>query len=212
MGVIASYSTAWKKSHAAGIFFSFFRAERGAVACLPARLIGENPGHGPDAPAEPMRGAKPWTMNNAQTNPENVAPMVVVKGGANGVAQQVHIGQHCLTVDEPVNLGGQNSGPSPYELLLSALGACTSMTVTMYAGRKGWPLEGVTVNLRHEKRKGAAPGERLDIIEREIILIGDLSVEQRERLLDVAQRCPVHKTLLSAATRVKEGRFGQTVF
>lgn len=165
-----------------------------------------------DAPAATARGAKPWEMNNAHIKPENVAPMVVVQGGANGFAQQAHVGQHCLTVDEPVNLGGQNSGPSPYELLLSALGACTSMTVTMYAGRKGWPLEGVTVNLRHEKRKGAGPGERFDIIEREVILMGDLSLEQRERLLEVAERCPVHKTLLSASTRIENGSFGHTDF
>lgn len=138
--------------------------------------------------------------------------MVVVHGSAASFAQQVHIGPHCLTVDEPLEVGGQNSGPTPYELLLSALGACTSMTVTMYAVRKGWPLEGVTVNLRHGKGQGAMKEGRIDIIEREIILVGELSPEQRERLLDIAERCPVHKTLLSHATLVQNTFFAEDNF
>jgi putative redox protein len=108
-----------------------------------------------------------------------------------------------MGADEPVDAGGEASGPDPYALLLSALGACTSMTLLLYARRKQWPLEAVRVVLRHDKIHAADCAEcetktgRVDRIEREIRLSGELTQEQRERLLEIADRCPVHRTLTS---------------
>ena len=128
---------------------------------------------------------------------------VIVRGDATGLAQEIETGRHRLVADEPVEAGGTDTGPSPYELLLAALGACTAMTLSMYARRKQWPLERVTVRLRHDKihAKDCAECETkegmLDRIEREISLAGPLDAEQRERLLAIANRCPVHRTLVS---------------
>ena len=110
---------------------------------------------------------------------------------------------HRLTADEPVKAGGTDTGPSPYDLLCAALGACTSMTLALYAGRKQWPLESVTVRLRHAKIHAAdcqsceTKVGMLDRIERDVELGGTLSAEQRARLLEIADRCPVHRTLTS---------------
>jgi uncharacterized OsmC-like protein len=135
---------------------------------------------------------------------ENVhEPGVVVTGSASGFAQEIHVGSHRLTADEPVAVGGTDTGPSPYELLLAALGSCTSMTVAMYARRKGWPLERVTVSLRHSKIHASDCAECetregvLDRIERDIQFTGSLTTEQRSRLLEIANKCPVHRTLTS---------------
>lgn len=127
----------------------------------------------------------------------------VVHGPSTGFVQDVKVGRHSFTMDEPVALGGTDTGPSPYDLLVSALGACTSMTVSMYARRKEWPLEAVTVRVKHAKvsRPGAEPLQiqRVDLFEREIALHGALSDEQRARLLEIANKCPVHKTLSAAS-------------
>jgi putative redox protein len=129
--------------------------------------------------------------------------IVVVRGSAGGFTQEVEAGRHRLAADEPVAAGGADAGPSPYELLLAALGACTSMTLAMYARRKQWPLEGVTVRLEHARIHAQDCAEcdtkegMLDRIEREISLTGPLSAEQRARLLEIANRCPVHRTLVS---------------
>jgi putative redox protein len=128
---------------------------------------------------------------------------VIVSGSADGFAQQIDAQGHRLTGDEPVSAGGTDTGPNPYELLLAALGACTSMTVALYARRKGWALQRVTVTLHHsrvhaedcascETREGL-----LDRIEADLELEGPLSDEQRARLLEIAQKCPVHRTLTS---------------
>jgi uncharacterized OsmC-like protein len=128
---------------------------------------------------------------------------VIVRGRATGYTQEIETGRHRLAADEPVTAGGTDAGPSPYDLLLAALGACTSMTVSMYARRKQWPLEAVTVRLTHTKIHAEDCAEcetkdgMLDRIEREITLHGGLSAEQRERLLEIANRCPVHRTLVS---------------
>lgn len=128
---------------------------------------------------------------------------VVVTGGAAGLRQEIRAGTHRLTADEPEAAGGTDAGPDPYGLLLAALGACTSMTLLLYARRKQWPLEGVTVTLRHAKVH-AADCEAcetkvgfLDRIERDVALAGPLSDEQRARLLEIANKCPVHRTLTS---------------
>ena len=128
---------------------------------------------------------------------------VTVRGSAAGFAQQVVAGRHHLTADEPKSAGGTGTGPSPYDLLLAALGVCTSMTLGMYARRKGWPLEEVTVHLRHSRIYAADCADcetkqgMLDRIERDIHLTGTLTDEQRSRLLEIADKCPVHRTLTS---------------
>jgi uncharacterized OsmC-like protein len=127
---------------------------------------------------------------------------VVVRGGES-LLQDVLAGPHRFWADEPVTQGGTGRGPNPYDLLLSALGTCTSMTLGLYARRKGWPLQGVTVRLRHSRahaedcRECETKDVRVERIEREIALVGPLTEEQRTRLLEIADRCPVHRTLTS---------------
>ena len=127
--------------------------------------------------------------------------VVVAEVGFGRYAQVVYDGKHRLTADEPEDEGGLDTGPSPYRLLLAALGACTSITLRMYAERKKWPLRQVAVRLRHSKShvKDSAGAEnkaaKIDHIEREIELTGDLTAEQRQRLLEIADKCPVHQTL-----------------
>ena len=113
-----------------------------------------------------------------------------------GVAAQVSTGDHEFLVDEPPPLGA-NRGPDPYELLLSALGACTAITTMLYARRKGWPLEEVVVHLTHarEHTDDCASGGYCDSAEVHVELEGQLDDEQRHRLLDISTRCPVARTL-----------------
>jgi putative redox protein len=129
---------------------------------------------------------------------------VVVRGGPYGFANHVVAGKHHLRADEPDSIpGGTDSGPSPYQFLSAALGSCTAMTLRMYADRKKWPLAGVTVTLDHDKihAEDCASCEskrgKVDRIRRVIVLEGDLDEEQRHRLLEIADRCPVHRTLHS---------------
>ncbi|MEZ0227258.1 MAG: OsmC family protein [Planctomycetota bacterium] len=105
---------------------------------------------------------------------------------------EIDAGPHHLVGDEGPSLGGVDAGPAPYEYLCTALGCCTTITLQMYAKRKQWPLEGVTVTVRHAKVNND------DTMEREVKLAGKLDDEQRARLLDVANKCPVHKTLSPA--------------
>jgi uncharacterized OsmC-like protein len=125
--------------------------------------------------------------------------------------QEIMLGRHRLLADEPVKDGGLDSGPGPYDLLLAALGACTSMTVRLYADLKQIPLLRTQVRLRHEKiyAKDCAECEtkegKIDHIDRTITFEGDLSAEQRARLLEIADKCPVHRTLKSEVDiRTKE--------
>ena len=116
-------------------------------------------------------------------------------------ATQVAVGRHSLTIDEPPALGGQDAGPAPYDVLLASLGACTAITLRMYAERKAWPLTAVEVDLRHYKE-----GDRSKI-ERVLHLTGDLDDTQRGRLADIAERTPVTLTLKGGAdiaTRLAE--------
>lgn len=133
----------------------------------------------------------------------NEQSVVIVQGRADSLKQTIEVGPHRFISDEPVALGGGDEGPDPYELLLAALGSCTSMTLALYARRKQWPLEGVTVRLRHAKIHASDCADcdtkegKIDRIEREINLSGPLTAEQRAALLAIADRCPVHRTLTS---------------
>jgi putative redox protein len=122
-----------------------------------------------------------------------------------GFTQDVHAGRHHVTADEPRGIGA-DLGPSPYQLLAAGLGACTSMTVRMYARRKGWPLDHVSVDVSHDREhasdaKADAGGgeEMLHVFRREVRLAGELDPEQRQRLMQIADRCPVHRTLEAGA-------------
>ena len=117
--------------------------------------------------------------------------------------EEILVGGHKLLADEPVEAGGSDAGPGPYELLLAALGTCTCITVRMYAERKHWPLEAVHVALTHGKVHSddcaacETEGRMIERIELEISFTGALSVEQGQRLLEIAGKCPVHRTLTS---------------
>lgn len=158
------------------------------IAAWSARTLGRA------VPAEPPVPAGAPTEGGTVT---------VTETGEGRFAQLVQAGGHLLPADEPISLGGTGTGPSPYQLLLAALGACTAMTVRMYADHKGWPLERVAVRLRHEKVHAEdcaaceTPGAKIDRIARELLLDGPLDEAQRQRLLEIAHKCPVHRTLES---------------
>ena len=128
---------------------------------------------------------------------------VVVRGDTGGFTQEIVVGPHQLTADEPKDLGGDDEGPTPYDLLLAALGSCTSITVMMYAQRKSWLLQDVTVRLRHSRIYATDCAEcetkegKIDRIELDIEFAGPLSSEQRSKLLEIAKKCPAHRTLTS---------------
>ncbi len=124
--------------------------------------------------------------------------VIVQETGAGRFQNAVRAGRHRLLADEPRDVGGTDTGPSPYDFLLTALGACTSMTLRMYAGHKQLPLERVSVRLTHEKvhaEDSAGGSGKADLLTRRIRVEGELSPEQRQRLLEIADRCPVHRTL-----------------
>jgi len=128
---------------------------------------------------------------------------VVVRGGAKNFQQQVIAGRHHLVADEPVSAGGGDVGPDPYDYLLAALGACTSMTIGLYARRNRMPLENITVSLSHSRIYAADCGDcetkegLLDRIDVEVDVTGPLTAEQHAKLMQVAAKCPVHRTLTS---------------
>ena len=130
--------------------------------------------------------------------------VVVAENGVGKFSQTVSVNNHHqLFADEPESYGGNDSGPSPYDFLMAGLGACTSMTLRMYAERKEIPLEHVSVTLRHDKIHAVDCAEchtttgKVDRIEREIEITGDIDADTRQRLLEIADMCPVHKTLHS---------------
>jgi len=125
----------------------------------------------------------------------------VVVSSCEGLRQEIWAGSHTLTADEPADLGGADAGPDPYQLLLAALGSCTSITLKMYAARQRWPLEHVEVRLRHCRVHAddcAGPDGKegfLDRIEKLIVVGGELTDEQVQRLGEIAEKCPVNRTL-----------------
>ena len=128
---------------------------------------------------------------------------VVVRGNATGFLQEVVSGSHHLRADEPVSVGGADAAPGPYDYLLIALGVCTSMTVGLYARRKQFPLENITVSLWHSRIHAQDCEEcetkegMLDRIDTQIELTGPLTAEQHTKLIEIAGKCPVHRTLKS---------------
>ena len=128
---------------------------------------------------------------------------VSVESASPEFLENISVGRHRLRADEPTSAGGQDAAPTPYDLLLAALGACKAMTVRMYAKRKGWPLQGVQLSLSHGKVHAEdcancdGAGSLIDQIDVEIKLRGELSAEQRRILLAIAEKCPVHRTLTS---------------
>jgi uncharacterized OsmC-like protein len=121
--------------------------------------------------------------------------------GRSGYRVLIAAGDHTLVSDEPLEAGGTDEGPTPYDLILASLGACTAMTLRMYADRKKWPLESVVVRLHHGRSHAADEQHcedrpvRLDQIERTLEISGPLTHEQRVKLAEIAERCPVHRTL-----------------
>jgi len=137
--------------------------------------------------------------------PEDPAPgtVIVTETRQGRFQQSVAVGPHRFLADEPVKVGGMDSGPGPYDLLLAGLGACTAMTLRLYAEHKGLPLDRVSVTLTHGKIHAAdcehceTREGKIDRIERAITIDGELDAEQRKRLMEIADKCPVHRTLTS---------------
>ena len=133
-----------------------------------------------------------------QTNQDNGGVVVCTEGA---LCTEMEVNGYALVADEPAALGGTGAGPTPYDYLLAGLGSCTAITVRMYADRKGWPLESVTVRLEHGRIHAKDCEEcetnsgRIDRVELELELQGPLVAEQRERLREIAAKCPVKRTL-----------------
>ncbi|NND92597.1 MAG: alpha/beta fold hydrolase [Granulosicoccus sp.] len=156
-----------------------------------------------------------WALRQVGGPPSETRP--AVKSGEVCIHERDHIfmldvfsDSHHWIADEPVKVGGRNAGPDPYEHLLAAVGTCTAMTIRLYAARKQWPLDDVTVKLQHSREHArdcedcAERASQLDVVKRDITLHGNLDEEQQKRLMDIADRCPVHRTLtgqLSIRTR-----------
>ena len=155
-----------------------------------------------DEDAPPSSAPSSTSSESSVTPGVEQGQVVVTENGQGPYGQRITAGRHLLSADEPTPVG-HDTGPSPYDLLLAGLGACTSMTLRMYAKRKQWPLERVRVSLRHSRIHATdcenceTQTGQLDRVERTIRLTGDLDDEQRQRLLEIADRCPVHRTLHS---------------
>jgi len=150
-----------------------------------------------------------WAMKYVSAlkkdDPQSAAAQsqVITRIGKSGYVTDIMAAGHGMVADEPATMGGTGLGPAPYEYLMAGLGACTAMTLRMYSDRKKWPLDGVTVKLNHQKIDAAdcetceTKEGKLDQIEREIELAGPLDDQQKQRLMQIAARCPVHRTLHS---------------
>ena len=141
-------------------------------------------------------------MKSNEKYPHLEKHQVLVEERNGSLTQDVYTPSHQLIADEPLDLGGNNEGPTPFEYLLGALGSCAAMTVRMYCNHKKWPLEGTTVRIKHSKidAKDCEDCEsdtgKVDLFEREISFKGPLDQEQIDRLLQIADRCPVHKVFM----------------
>lgn len=159
--------------------------------------------------AAKMIGA--WISRYLPTPVESKEPSedVTVQLGSDGFTTEISAGDHVFLADEPEDVGGNNMGPTPYQLLNASLGSCTAMTLKMYAERKSWPLEKVTVSLRNSKMHvedsshPEAKKSKVEVFSRRILLEGDLDQEQRYRLLEIANKCPVHRTLIENDVKVE---------
>jgi len=141
-------------------------------------------------------------INQPEKEALKVEKQVAVRLGKTGFTSDVMVRQHSLTADEPESIGGNDFGATPYELVAAGLGACTAMTIQMYARRKKWIVDEVTVHLDHKKDYAQDMSDvanekpiKVDQFNREIILEGDLTIEQKKRLMEIADKCPVHRTL-----------------
>ena len=138
-----------------------------------------------------------------ETQEHDQNAVIVTERSPKGFTQDITAGRHQLVGDEPGSVGGADAGPTPYTFLLAALGTCTAMTLRMYARRKALPLDGVAVRLTHARTHAAdcegceTQAGQVDVIERAVTLSGALSADQRQRLLEIADKCPVHRTLTS---------------
>ena len=137
------------------------------------------------------------------TQTDKEAPHIVVRGGADNFEQKITAGKHHLVADEPISVGGSDAGPDPYDYLLASLGVCTAMTIGFYARRNTMPLENITVSLWHARIHARDCEEcdtkegMVDRINVEVELTGPLSAEQHAKLMEIAAKCPVHRTLTS---------------
>lgn len=154
------------------------------IAAWASRYIG--------AVVRPAKSAPPAPQSAAEDAP--AFPVLVEESGGQ-LRNRVTAGRHRLLAGEPPSLGGEDSGPSPFQWLAAGLGACTSMTMRLYADRKGWPVGNISVAVDHKKRGADEPGHP-DVFTRTIRLSGPLTEEQRQRLLEIAEKCPVHRTLM----------------
>jgi putative redox protein len=140
-------------------------------------------------------------MADQRNDREDGGAWVTARAGAEGFQTELAARAHLAVADEPTSFGGTDAGPTPYEYLLMAISSCTAMTVRMYASRKGWPLESATVSVRqarsHEPDCEQCATEKVGMarVERRVGLRGPLTDEQRARLLDIANRCPIKQTL-----------------
>lgn len=127
--------------------------------------------------------------------------------GESPFAVRIETGGHVLTGDEPASMGGRDMGPSPYQMLTAALGECTSMTIRWYAREQGWPLEHVIVEVTHRKGEVDGRAGKIDLFHKTVGISGEkLTDEQRIKLIDVAAKCPVHRTLEGAASIITTAR------
>src|SRR5262245_35103444 len=142
-------------------------------------------------------------MDKVELRERGMSRFVVVTTTCAVLVQRVSVGRRLVLADEPIEAGGMDAGPNPYELLLAALGTCASITVRLYAERNQWPFQGVRVRLAHSRVREQDAGSEntkgmVERIDREISFAGDLSHLQQQRLLEIANKCPVHRTLTSS--------------
>ena len=188
--------------HEAGRVFAAGRHPRSFVALDGVDHDVSRPHHARRVAGLIVAWAEPYLPEPAPSPPiGSPGSVVVTDAGTGRYTQTITAGRHLLTADEPVSVGGADAGPNPYELLLAALGACKSMTIRMYAERKGLPLHRTTVRLRHDRVHAtdcADCEQQVGILSRirsEIDVEGPFSDQDRRRLIEIAERCPVHRTL-----------------